>query len=40
MGPKKIRVNGIVPGSIEGTEGLEKLSKGQEKGSIDKVVPL
>jgi NAD(P)-dependent dehydrogenase (short-subunit alcohol dehydrogenase family) len=26
LGPKGVRVNGIVPGSIEGTPGMDKLT--------------
>ena len=32
LGPKKIRVNGIVPGCIEGTEGMDRLTIKEKKG--------
>lgn len=38
LGPKKIRVVGICPGPIAGTEGFDRLSK---KGSeVDKILPV
>lgn len=44
LGPKKIRVNGIVPGSIEGTPGMDKLTpkefKGKETKGLADIIPL
>ena len=41
LGPQGIRVNGIVPGYIEGTEGMDRLSPKDAKGfNIAECVPL
>jgi peroxisomal 2,4-dienoyl-CoA reductase len=41
LGPKGIRVNGIVPGAIDGTAGFDKLSpKDSNKNSLASVCPL
>ncbi|KRX08874.1 hypothetical protein PPERSA_08978 [Pseudocohnilembus persalinus] len=39
LGPRNIRVNAVVPGSIEGTEGFSKLSKGID-GKIEQHFPI
>jgi len=40
LGPKKIRVNGIAPGPIAGTEGMDKLSKPEDKSKFEAWIPL
>lgn len=40
LGPRNIRVNGIAPGSIEGTEGLDKLSGGLTHEKMIEVLPI
>ena len=41
LGPQGIRVNGIAPGSIEGTEGFSKLTpEGGMCVSLEEAIPL
>ncbi len=40
MGPKGVRVNGISPGVIEGTEGLKKLSGNSKKEDQIGMLPI
>lgn len=40
LGPKKIRVVGIIPGAIEGTEGFDRLSGGNKTTDFKTYVPL
>ena len=40
FGPKKIRVNGISPGPIDGTEGMDRLSTPQAKEEMSSMIPL
>mmetsp|Transcript_20881 Transcript_20881/g.2797 ORF Transcript_20881/g.2797 Transcript_20881/m.2797 type:complete len:93 (+) Transcript_20881:244-522(+) len=35
LGPKNIRVNGIAPGAIDGTEGLKRLSSSGDRSIVD-----
>lgn len=39
-GPMGIRVNGIAPGPIDGTEGMSRLAPGDFKGKLEKRIPL
>jgi len=40
LGPKGIRVNGIAPGSIADTVGMDKLSQGRSEQSLSEFIPL
>ena len=39
-GPAQIRVNGIAPGPIDGTEGMGRLAPGDARAKLIKLVPL
>ena len=40
QGPKGIRINGIAPGAIKGTEGVDRLSGGNTEQDMVKYTPL
>jgi peroxisomal 2,4-dienoyl-CoA reductase len=40
LGPKNVRVVGIIPGAIEGTEGFDRLSGGNSFKDYKSLVPL
>jgi NAD(P)-dependent dehydrogenase (short-subunit alcohol dehydrogenase family) len=40
MGPLRIRTNSIVPGSIEGTEGMKRLSSDVRQKELINAIPL
>jgi peroxisomal 2,4-dienoyl-CoA reductase len=40
LGPRKIRVNGISPGFIAGTEGFDRLAGGSDMKEVETMIPL